>query len=242
MNIFRTINKTHLCNEYIEASQFAKTIPDETWNKMSKMLFCEPTSKFSDDTRIRGIDKGIFHKEQIFYHGEQINRKTKSYIIDEDHIICEELGDGIYITPSKKVAAFWAGIKGNIFKLKLNTDKIAQVNQKQIETMVNVIANNARGFNANPTGQRLNIIIRMLFQKNGYDAAYAESSMSNGFKNAGIFFDTMIGERQQQLAIYNNNVVEVLSKNLKEKFSYQILQIKSYIQYCMNLLKYHDGK
>lgn len=239
MNIFRTINRTHLSNEYKEAVQFARTIPNETWEKMSKLLFCE--FKSPNDMRICRIEEGVFAQD-IFYHGEKVNKPPKSYKLDENSIICEEMGDGLYITPSKKVAAFWAGINGKIFKLKLNTDKIAQVNQNQIETMIRVIANNVKGFDSNPTGQRLNVIIRILFQKNGYDAAYAKKSMSNGFKDAGKFFDSLIGESQQQLAIYTNSVVEVLPKNFIEKISNQIQQIKSCIQYYKSLQKYYESK
>lgn len=119
----------------------------------------------------------------------------------------------------------------------MNTDKIAKVNQKQIEAVINVIASNVENFSSNATGELLNVIIRMLFQKNGFDAAFSDKSLSNGFMNAGYFFDTIIGETQQQLVIYNSNVVEILPKNLLEKFSNQILQIKSYIQYYKNLLK-----
>lgn len=238
MDIYKTVHQTHLYNSFKEASQFAKTIPDETWDKMSKLLFCNSTSKSVNDTRIGRVDKNIFQKGQIFYHGEKLNKKTKTYIFDNDRIIFEEMGDGLYITPNRKVAAFWAGIKGQIFKLKLNTDKIAQVNQKQIEKMVSVIANNVKKRDSNFTGQDFNIIIRTLFQKNGYDAAFSHKSMSNGFKNAGTFFDTIIGEPQQQLAIYNDDVIEVLPKNLLERCSNQMLQIKSYIQYYKNLLKY----
>lgn len=165
------------------------------------------------------------------------NKIAKSYVIDENHIICEELGDGLYVTPSRKVAAFWAEVNGKIFKLKLNTDKIAKVNQKQIEAVINVIASNVENFSSNATGELLNVIIRMLFQKNGFDAAFSDKSLSNGFMNAGYFFDTIIGETQQQLVSYNSNVVEILPKNLLEKFSNKILQIKSYIQYYKNLLK-----
>lgn len=204
---------------------------------MSEILFSQSKTKLQDDIKICKVDKNIFQEGQIFYHGEKNNKIAKSYVIDENRIICEELGDGLYVTPSKKVAAFWAGVNGKIFKVKLNTDKIAQVNQKQIETVINVIASNVENFNSNVTGELLNIIIRMLFQKNGFDAAFSDKSLSNGFKNAGHFFDTIIGESQQQLAIYNNNVVEVLPKNLLEKFSNQVMQIKSYIQYYKNLLK-----
>lgn len=237
MDIFETIHKTHLYNSYKEAQKFAKAIPEKTWNQMSEILFNQSNTKSHDDIKICKVNKNIFQEGQIFYHGEKNNKIAKSYVIDENHIICEELGDGLYVTPSRKVAAFWAGVNGKIFKLKLNTDKIAKVNQKQIEAVINVIASNVENFSSNATGELLNVIIRMLFQKNGFDAAFSDKSLSNGFMNAGYFFDTIIGETQQQLVIYNSNVVEILPKNLLEKFSNKILQIKSYIQYYKNLLK-----
>ena len=63
--------------------------------------------------------------------------------------------------------------------------------------------------------------------------------MGNAFEDAANFFDIAIGEQQQQLAIYNNDVLEVLPKNLKERFKYQILQIKSCIKYNINLINYY---
>ncbi len=242
MNIFRTLYKTHSYNSYKEAERFAREIPEETWDKMSKLLFKDNSAVNPYDMRISGLSRDYFQDGQLFYHGEQANKRVKNYMLDKFYIICEEMGDGLYISPSKNIAAFWAGIRGKIFKLKLNTDKIAEVNQNQIEYMVNVIARNVKGFTSNPTGQRLNVIIRMLFQKNGYDAAYSRKTMSNSFEDANEFFDTVIGEHQQQLAIYNNDVIEVLPKNLKEKFVNQILQIKSYIQYYVNLAKYYKNE
>ncbi len=240
MNIFAILDKTHTYKGYKEAVQFANSIPEATWNKMSNLLFKNSELKNCErDMRISGLNKDFFQKEQVFYHGENPYRKIKSYTIDETRIWCEEMGDGQYISPSIKVAAFWAGIRGKIYKLKLNTDKIAQVNKKQMNTMVNVISNNVEGFMTNPTGERLNVIMRMLFQRNGYDAAYASRTMGNTFDDAADFFETAIGEKQQQLAIYNNEVLEVLPKNIRERLKYQILQIKSCIKYNISLISYY---
>ena len=58
------------------------------------------------------------------------NNKRKNYAIDNVHVLCEDLGDGYYISPIINVAAFHAGFFGKIFKHKLNTDKIAQTLRK----------------------------------------------------------------------------------------------------------------
>lgn len=230
MNIFSIINKTHSYNNYKEAVQFANSIPEETWNKMSNLLFKNSVLKNCRDMRISGLSSDFFDKEQVFYHGKSLNNQGKNYKLDENRVFCEEMGDGLYISPSKKVAAFHAGLAGKIFKLRLNTDRIAQVNRKQIMVMLNTIANNVEGLMDNLTGERLNVIIRMLFQKNGYDTAYTGITIGDAFENAASYFEKAIGEEQRQLCVYNNDVIEVLPKSIKERVGNQILQIKQYLR------------
>ena len=239
MNIFAILDKTHSYKGYKEAVQFANSIPEATWNKMSNLLFKNSELKNCErDMRISGLSRDFFDKKQVFYHGEKYKNKGRTYEIDEDRVYCEELGDGYYISSDKKVAIFHAGIRGKIYNLKLNTDKIAQVNRKQMKVMGNTIINNVEGIMDNLTGERLNVIIRMLFIKNGYDAAYAGRTLGDGLDNAANYYDILIGGKQRQLCIYNREVIEVLPKSIKEKVVNQILQIKQYFKAAYREFKY----
>lgn len=172
--------------------------------------------------KIAQTDKNIFGSNPIFYHGtkHQISIakngfRTKARLFQR-MFGSRELGDAVYLTPDKEVAAFYAGLRGGIIKTSVSKLNPASVNQRQFSDMVYNIAEKI-GLTDN-----VEQIMKELFKRNGYNAAYSREGLSFGLFSEQI--DPIIGKAQSQLAVYTPEDIKILPKTLAERIENTKLQ------------------
>lgn len=194
----------------------------------------------------------------IFYHGSPKPGKVLKegftpFTSKQLNKGARELGAGVYTTPDKKVAAFFAGLRGGIIPIKLdNNTNVAFVSEdafielssiankfigerlpkKQIDKLPKEIKN-----------AMFECFIRKVFLDAGYDAAYMQKAMRFG----GIFnldfllspdINEVIGRNQSQLVIFSPEKIKILPRTFLEK----IRDIKLKIESKKNIFNFCIGK
>ena len=224
-DLFQTISdflETKLTGSYYDEGY------QKIW-ELKKSLFRPARIKSHADLmycgKITQTEKSILPADGIFYHGtkhehriEKEGFRTRPKFIQEFLGMSRELGDGVYFSPEKEVAAFFAGLNGGVVKAKVNNLKPASINSRQLSSMIDEIYGEF-GADAN-----IDKLIKELFKRNGYNAAYAQKELSKHLVSASI--DTVIGKPQSQLAVYNPQDICILSKTKSERRADTFLQFK----------------
>ena len=175
--------------------------------------------------KIVRTDKNVFGSNPIFYHGTKHQNsiarngfRTKAGFFQRT-FGSRELGDAVYLTPDREVAAFYAGLRGGILKTSVNELSSASVNNRQLSNMATAIRQEL--------GSEVNIeqVMKELFKRNGYNAAYSREGLSVGLFSEQI--DPLIGKAQSQLAVYTPEDISILHKTLAERIGNTKLQFKA---------------
>lgn len=190
-----------------------------------------------EDFKIVELPKGILPEDGMVYHGTTKARKIikeglspfRSNQIDRAP---REFGAGLYVTPNKGVASYFARIFGRIMPMKANVQKTAFVEEYTFGLLsrestklaqdagIDVLENN-----------KLNnaireLIMTRLFKEAGYDSVYTANGMNSGLFTRSI--DDFIGKAQSQLVVFDpKNITLGGKKKLSQKISDEILQIKT---------------
>ena len=203
----------------------------EDYNRLS--LYNEKIGEVSDK---------IIHKGQIFFHG---TKKQNTIAKNGFHLIpkakqaalaSRELGLGVYLTPDKRVASTFAGLRGGILKLKADTKKVAAVNDDQMSKLSSVVRSKL-GFNATPA--KYELLVSELFKRNGYNAVYAREALGKNdlFSFNQRLVDALAGGKQSQLVVLNPEDITILNKSFKEKISNQALQTKTKLSIPLKIIQ-----
>lgn len=230
-------NRAYTNAEYEKISQLAKDTEKAT---------PEFSMFYSSDLynpKIGEVSEQIIQKGQTFYHG---TTKQGAILKNGFHLTpkraqavqtSRELGEAVYLTPDKKVASWFAGVKGAILPLKVNTKKIAAVNNNQQSLITTSIMQNL-GVDALFDSARTELIIKELFTRNGYNAAYTRQALGNGLmSDMRKLVDTLVGGKQSQLAVFNPDDITILNRSFKDKLSNQAMQIRTVSQSLYNIYK-----
>ena len=180
--------------------------------------------------KIGTVADGIIENGQTFYHGTKHQRAIKKNGFNllpkksQAAIASRELGQGVYTTPDKKVASKFAGVNGGILPLKVDTRKVAVVNNTQLDTISREILTNLGEWQIkNPAVMEL--VLKNLFQRNGYNAAYTREALGSGLLSTNKLVDALVGGKQSQLVVFDPKDIQILDKTLKERIGNEILQI-----------------
>lgn len=196
------------------------------------------------DVRIGKVSDDIIKQDQVFYHGTTSARSIlKNGFMakagrEQSVIAGRELGEGVYISPDKKVASWFAGFRGSILPLRVNTKNVAVVNNEQ----QNIILQSFRkyiGVNSLNKPAHLELLMKELFQRNGYNCAYSSQALGNGLfgdicrKSA----DIAAGGKQSQLVVFDPADIQILSKTLSDRVANHSLQLKTLFEFPINVYK-----
>ena len=203
--------------------------------------------RFPLDLRISELPKGILPENGKMYHGTKKAKKImktgfSTHYSKQIHIASREFGDGIYLTPEKEVASFFADITGRIMPVYARVKRTAFVESENFREMcyeVNQLAQEAgieiKKRNAYNNAVR-ELIINRLFREAGYDSVYAANGMVYGLNIGSV--DDILGRPQSQLVVFDSDkIVLAGKKNFIEKLKDEIMQIKSYIKCNSNEFK-----
>ena len=192
--------------------------------------------------KIREVASDEFKSGQMLYHG---TKHAKAILKNGFSLVpktgqataaSRELGQGIYLTPSKRAASFYAGLKGDILHLKMNEGKIAAVNNNQLSKIIAAERSMLGDDAFEPAIQEL--IIKTLFQRNGYCAAYSREALGGGFfYDPRKIIDALAGGKQSQVCVFDPSDIKILGKSLAERVENQKMQIGSLLKSPYNMIK-----
>ena len=197
------------------------------------------------DARIGKLKDGILPKDGILYHGTKQPRailKTgfSELRSNQVHKSSREFGAGVYLTPDKKIASHFAGIRGRILGVKADVKNTAMVNDKQFSGLTREAASllSQTGYEAGTKEGNaiLELIMKKLFNKAGYDSVYTSNSMASGIfaKSA----DEWLGRAQSQLVVFDGaKVTSAGKKTFTQKIKDELLQIGTRFKVIYNLQK-----
>lgn len=194
--------------------------------------------------KIAELSKDILHDGQVFYHGTKHQRAIAKNgfnltpKIGQARFGARELGEGVYITPDKKVAAHYAGLRGGILPLDVKLNKVAAINQDhQAKIIMELGLNMSNGRAYTPA--EMELLIKELFKRNGFNAAYTREAIGQNIlmlQNAKMV-DDIIGAKQAQLCVFDTKDIRILEKTFKDRCSNQALQTKSWFLKPYNVYK-----
>lgn len=207
---------------------------EETFKKIEQNSLDLYTIKHDElyNTKIGEVSPEIIYKGQTFYHGtthQRAIRKNGFHLIPKKGqavMGSRELGQGVYLTPNKNVSSRYAGLFGGIIHTKVDTKKVAAVNNSQLDTI-------SRGLAENLSHDRLNepatmeLLLKELFQRNGYNAAYSREALGNGLFTQKELVDIITGGKQSQLVVFDPKDITIIEKTLNERLGNQKLQFKN---------------
>lgn len=195
------------------------------------------------NSKIVQLSDNILQPGQIFYHGTKRAKAIKKHGFSllpkklQAIMGARELGEAVYLTPDKNVAARFAGLRGNIMHLKVNLDKVAVVNDMQLHELQKCII---RQLGENLDSHTLELVIKGLFKRNGYNAVYTSQALGNFGIFAGehgVANDILCGGKQTQLAVFNPDDITILTKTFKERLKNQIKQTDTFIKMPIRYVK-----
>ena len=246
--------ETFLKQEYSALdNKIRNSLDHEDWKKamdvQNELLGLRGTLRILDhlslyNDKIGEVSDKIIHKGQIVFHG---TKKQNTIAKNGFHLIPKagqaaiaprELGQGVYLTPDKRVASTFAGLRGGILKLKADTKKVAVVNDIQRANLSLVLSRTLGSYNLTPA--RHELLVSELFKRNGYNAVYAREALGKncilGSFNQELV-DKLAGGKQSQLVVFNPEDITVLNKSFKEKISNQALQIKTKLSIPLKIIQ-----
>ena len=205
-----------------------------TWRIATGCNYVNPV-----EFKIEELPKGILPENGVFYHGTTKGHKVakeglspfRSRQIGKNP---REFGAGIYLTPDKSIASYFARIFGRIIPIKADikhTAFVEDVGFGQLAYESLKIAQKTGLEIANTSKQNIAIrelIVNRLFREAGFDSVYTANGMSSGLFVRSI--DDFIGKPQSQLVVFNpKNITIDKKKKLSQKISDELLQIKTAI-------------
>ena len=195
------------------------------------------------NAKIGEIAPGIIRNNQTMYHG---TAHPKSISRNGFHLRpkngqaafgARELGEGVYLTPDKKVASLYAGFTGGIIPLKVDTKKVAVVNNRQLEKLTYALIDNLDNQQMQNSAT-IELAIKKLFKKNGFNAAYSKEALGSGLFEQSKLLDALVGGKQSQLTVFDPKDITILDKTLKDRITNQQLQVNTLVKMPINLYKY----
>lgn len=184
------------------------------------------------NSKIGTVSDGIIKNGQVFYHGTKKQRaisKSGFHLMPKKSQAmagARELGEGVYLTPDKKVASSYAGIFGGILPVKIDNPKVAVVNNAQLSTLTRKLVMTL-GAEESQNPAIMELVVKKLFQRNGYSAAYSKEALGSGIFAQNKLVDVLSGGKQSQLVVFDPKDIQILDKTLKERIGNEILQIRT---------------
>lgn len=189
--------------------------------------------------KIEELPKGILPENGVYYHGTTKGRKVakeglspfRSKQMDRAP---REFGAGVYVTPDKGVASYFARIFGRIIPMKADVQRTAFVEEhgfSQLAYETTKLAQDA-GIDVLKADRQntaiRELIISRLFREAGYDSVYTANGMASGLFTRSI--DDFIGKAQSQLVVFDHKKITLgEKKKLTQKISDELLQIKTMV-------------
>jgi len=229
---------------YNENSEDFKTIEDFLHKQSSDDLY-KSASKFSsyEAPYSIGMRPGVFEcpngvlpNNGVFFHGTRKAGKVykngfSPFASNQVETAGRELGAGVYITPDVGVASYFSGMFGDIIPVKLaQGSKVAMVTEGTHKAMFEVLSKfieermPAAEFSKLPKGVKNTTnecLMRNIFKKAGYDAAYTPKGYRAGGGLLGNLFQAdinqVIGRQQSQLAVFSPEKLEIAPRTFKER-------------------------
>ena len=237
--------------EFDTIKKIIETLPPEVQVRFKALYNFETmSSKMLYDERIYQVSNNVIKRNQTFYHGTKSQEKIikNGFSSTSGQLGANrEIGEAVYLTPKKRVASYFARIKGSILKLRVNTKKVAAINDAQLTKIIKEIKENIGIDLKNITNPfEIELLIKNLFTRNGYNAVYSSRALT---PNIGTelqplmttnqaLINTLTGGKQSQLAVFNPKDITILRKTMNEKIKDTATQVSTFIKSPFIRFKY----
>lgn len=209
-----------------------RTLADEVFDVSRKDIYNHKISFLAD---------GVLTQGQIIYHGtgraSRIKKEGFSLMPSKSQALVapRELGEGIYMTPDKEVAAYYAGINGSVIYANVDVKNVAVVNNYQ-QDMIPEVLEKVLDIGLRATFE-VEAVVKELFKRNGYDAIYSREALGTGALANPKLIDKLSGGKQSQLVVLDSENIKIIDKNLKQRFENQCLQVKRFVKNIVKMVR-----
>ena len=225
----------NLIQKFLEEKLYATAnLASKSQNAFEDFRLINNCSSSFNRQIIGDVPTGIISDSHIFYHGTSNSKSLykEGFSLFKSNQIEKaprELGEGIYLTPDKNVAAHFAGITGEIMHVKANIRKTAMITSKNYDLLIreaqDLLRKNGINYDGSPfSNASLELMIRKLLVSAGYDSIYCSGGLAKGV--GAINIDRFLGRNQSQLLILNPENAKIISKNFLQRITELLLQIK----------------
>lgn len=239
-----TFNDFEIVREYVFEKEL-RHVGDNDYNIYKnireRILDLEYKSPF--DERITQLPDGVLPKDGILYHG---TRKPRTILREgfsttkSNQSVPREFGAGVYLTPDRKIASFFAGITGRIMHVRADVKNTALVNTAQFKSLAREtgLLLQELGYKSDTAEGKAvaELLTGRLFNRAGYDSVYTTNGMSYGLFAKSS--DTWLGRAQSQLVVFDGAKVSSTGKKiLVQKIKDELAQICTNVKVSYNLSK-----
>ena len=231
--------------EFDLIKNFIEQLPPQDKTKFKLLYnFESMSSKVLYDERIYKASNNVVKRNQTFYHGTKAQNEIleKGFSTQSGQpFFAREIGEAVYLTPRKKVASFFAGIRGAILKLRVNTKNVAAINDaQQTKIVLEILENSGLKSSdlANPFVKEL--IMKNLFTRNGYNAVYSSRALTPNIggcsplqwfvRSNQTMVNALTGGKQSQLAVFDPKDITILKKTTGEKIKDTTMQATTLVK------------
>lgn len=189
------------------------------------------------DSKIGKVSEELIHSGQTFYHGtgqgKAIKKRGFSLLPKPNQAAqaSRELGEGVYLTPDRKVATRYAGLLGQVLHTDVKLKNVAAVNNAQTQDIISAIQREFRdsAINLNDPAT-MEQILKELFTRNGYNAAYSRNALGKSalFPDMRKVVDAISGGKQSQIVVFDTSDIKLLNKTFSQRVQNQKDQIAGF--------------
>ena len=181
---------------------------------------------------IKELPEELSPQNTIFYHGTRkssgiYRHGLNPYESKQLLYSSRELGAGLYLTPSEKVAHNFTHITGKVIPIKIENAKLGMLTeeavQKITESLPDVITQIVDDplqliFKRKQSSALTELLLRKVFTQAGYDGIYLNKGITSGIvKDFLPDVNRVFSGEQKQLVLFNTQKAKILPRNFKER-------------------------
>ncbi len=181
---------------------------------------------------IKELPEELSKKETIFYHGTRkssgiYRHGLNPYESKQLLYSSRELGAGLYLTPSEKVAQYFTHITGKVIPIKVENAKLGMITEEAVQKITENLPELLTKIVDDPMQLLLKrkqssalteLLVRKIFTEAGYDGIYINKGVINELaQNFTPDINKVLGTDQKQLVLYNTQKAQICSRNFKER-------------------------
>ena len=181
---------------------------------------------------IKELPEELSQKNTIFYHGTRkssgiYRHGLNPYESKQLLYSSRELGAGLYLTPSEKVAQYFTHITGKVIPIKIENAKLGMITEEAVQKITENLPELLTKIVDDPmqlilkrkqSSALTELLLRKVFTEAGYDGIYLNKGITSGIiKDFVPDVNRVFGTDQKQLVLFNTKKAQILSRSFKKR-------------------------